>query len=114
MFETRTSGVPPAFEEMRIGVARERSRLVSTLASSTAHEFAQWLRVLAASTGKLAQSLASAWSCRCDVRTLQRFDDRMLADIGLGRGEIDCACWRRPSDDMSDPYRPSRTSTAAL
>ena len=38
-----------------------------------------------------------------DIRTLQRFDDRMLADIGLGRSKIECACHRLPAAELRDP-----------
>jgi len=60
---------------------RERSRVIGALARHTAHRFAQWLRVLGRSGIRLAHGLVLEWRCRCDVRALQRLDDRALADI---------------------------------
>ena len=92
MFATLNSALPPSSYEFQISTNRGRSRLIGLLMRHTARKFAHWLRELAWTGAHWAHGLVLEWRCRRDIRTLQRFDDRALADIGLGRSEIECAC----------------------
>lgn len=40
---------------------------------------------------RLGRAVARRWHARRDIRRLSQFDDRMLADIGITRGEIHAA-----------------------
>ncbi|GLK78834.1 DUF1127 domain-containing protein [Methylopila turkensis] len=52
-----------------------------------------------------AAAVAVAWRRRNDLRELARFDDRMLADLGLSRGDVASAAsepmWRDPTLRLS-------------
>ncbi|MFD1704505.1 DUF1127 domain-containing protein [Methylopila henanensis] len=52
-----------------------------------------------------ATAVAVAWKRRGDLRELAHFDDRMLADLGLSRGDIASAAsepmWRDPTLRLS-------------
>lgn len=72
----------------------------STLPLRPLAGFAQFLRVAASATVRAA-GLARAFRHRNDMQILARLDDRMLADIGLTRGDVrDAAAeplWRDPT-----------------
>ena len=50
--------------------------------------------------GRFIRAATSEMEERLAMRRLHELDDRMLADIGLARGEIEhgvrCGRWRRP------------------
>jgi uncharacterized protein YjiS (DUF1127 family) len=68
-----------------------RSLVIEACMRGTMRAFAQWLRVLALRGTRWARSLADKQRLRSAVRELQQLDDRMLADIGVTRGEIESA-----------------------
>lgn len=68
-----------------------RSLVIQACMRSTMRAFAQWLRVLALRGTRWARGLAAKQRLRRAVRELHRLDDRMLADIGITRGEIGSA-----------------------
>jgi uncharacterized protein YjiS (DUF1127 family) len=49
----------------------------------TVRAFAEWLRSLVLRSTRSARRLASKRRIYSDIRELQQFDDRMLADIGV-------------------------------
>ena len=109
MLAIRDSARPISSYEFQMRTNRERSRVIGALTRHTARRFVRWLRVLAQRGARLGHGLALEWRCRCDVRALQRLDDRALADIGLGRSEIECACRKRPASEIQ-----ARASGAGL
>jgi uncharacterized protein YjiS (DUF1127 family) len=50
---------------------------------------AAWTRVFARACAGLVERLAARQRLQRDIRALQQFDDRMLADIGVSRHDID-------------------------
>jgi len=72
--------------------------LTSTVAPTLAGQAFAAVKVAVAHVGR---RLADAWSHRHDAATLAALDDRMLADIGLTRGDIRDALseplWRDPT-----------------
>ena len=61
----------------------------------------QVLAAVGAAIARAGRRLAHAWRHRHDAATLAAFDDRMLADIGLTRGDLNEALaeplWRDPT-----------------
>ena len=53
-----------------------------------------WWRRFGQSLGRLRSALAAEQRRRQGIRQLQGMDDRMLADIGLSRGQIEFAASR--------------------
>ena len=68
---------------------QERSALMAVYLRSAASYLAASLRGYVRYFGELARRLAHELYLRSATRTLQKFDDRILADIGLRRGEIE-------------------------
>ena len=93
-----TTSAPSAYEswpsayELQRRERRERSLVVNALLWSTVSEFAGWLGALVLRCIPLTRNLRAGPQLRRGIRTLQQFDDRALADIGLGRSEIEYRC----------------------
>jgi uncharacterized protein YjiS (DUF1127 family) len=68
---------------------QERSALIAAYLRSAAAYLAASLGGYVRYVGGLARRLAHELYLRNATRTLQQFDDRILADIGLHRGEIE-------------------------
>lgn len=73
---------------------QECNAQVATYLRSAALFLSNSLRVYVRYFGKLARRLAHEMYVRNATRTLQQFDDRILADIGMRRGEIEHAVRR--------------------
>jgi uncharacterized protein YjiS (DUF1127 family) len=69
----------------------KRNLVIQACMRGTMRAFAQWLRVLVLRGARWARGLAAKQRLRSAVRELQRLDDRMLADIGVTRGQIESA-----------------------
>jgi len=69
----------------------KRNLVIQACIRGTMRAFAQWLRVLALRGTRWARGLAAKQRLRSAVRELAQLDDRMLADIGVTRGEIESA-----------------------
>ena len=91
MFE-RNSFVPLSSFVQAERLARiERRLVIKACMRGTLRRFAEWLRVLGVLSIRLARDLAAKRLLRSAIRELYQLDDRMLADIGITRGEIESA-----------------------
>jgi uncharacterized protein YjiS (DUF1127 family) len=70
---------------------QERNALMAAYLRSAALFFSKSLGVYVRYFGKLARRMAHEMYVRNATRTLQQFDDRILADIGMRRREIEHA-----------------------
>jgi uncharacterized protein YjiS (DUF1127 family) len=69
----------------------ERRLVIKACMRGTLRGFAEWLRVLGVLSIRLARDLAAKRLLRSIIRELHQLDDRMLADIGITRGEVESA-----------------------
>ena len=87
---------------------------LATLApSSCSQAFAAFAAVVA----RAGRRLVGAWRHRNDAAALAGFDDRMLADIGLTRGDLNDALgeplWRDPTSVLARRQRERRGARRA-
>src|SRR5262245_41773791 len=75
--------------ERRIRI--ERSLAISGFIRDVLRTFARWLHVLVLRGIRLVRGLAAERRRRRAIFELARFDDRILADMGVTRGEIEFA-----------------------
>ena len=69
----------------------ERGSVIKSCVLGTMRRFAEWLRVLGVLSIRLARDLSAKQLLRGAIHELHQLDDRMLADIGITRGEIESA-----------------------
>ena len=69
----------------------ERGSVIKSCVLGTMRRFAEWLRVLGVLSIRLARDLSAKRLLRSAIHELHQLDDRMLADIGITRGEIESA-----------------------
>jgi uncharacterized protein YjiS (DUF1127 family) len=84
------------------GSADEGNKAMTTLTTSVVPvPFAKALAGFAAAATRLGNRVVAAWRHRGDVTMLASFDERMLRDIGLTRGDLNDALaepmWRDPT-----------------
>src|SRR5262245_49486112 len=91
MSETHNCVPPFSFFECEQQARIKRNLVIEACMRGTMRAFAQWLRALVLRSAGLARDLAAKRRLRSAVRALHRLDDRMLADIGVTRGEIESA-----------------------
>jgi len=84
-----TWAVRPASNVIHLRARRLRRRVMSMLLRRLVRDFAEWLRSLGQMVLRLARDLTVELLRRRDIRRAQRFDDRALADMGVGRSEIE-------------------------
>ena len=89
MFENVNSGLRPNFRELARDARKMRSLAVNAYMRSLAHQFGAWLRLLARMPGRLMQRMAAERRRQAAIRALCELDDRMLADIGIVRSEVE-------------------------
>jgi uncharacterized protein YjiS (DUF1127 family) len=90
MFEFETSIARPSAYELHLRARRERNQAINHLSRHAVSKFADWLCMLAYNGGvRLARQLAAERRLRRDIGALRRLEDRELADLGLGRSEIE-------------------------
>jgi uncharacterized protein YjiS (DUF1127 family) len=88
----QTNPIEPMSSNQLMGWARrERTALMVFYLQSAAIDVATSLGDCVRYFGKLARGAAHELYLRNATRTLQQFDDRILADIGLRRAEIEHA-----------------------
>jgi uncharacterized protein YjiS (DUF1127 family) len=90
MFEFGTSMSRPSAYELHLRARHARRQAINGLSRHAVGKFAEWLGLLIYNGGaRLARRLAAERRLRRDIRMLSGFQDRDLADIGLGRSEIE-------------------------
>jgi uncharacterized protein YjiS (DUF1127 family) len=104
----------PSSYDLHCRARRERSYLMGTFVRRAIGVLLQGLGTLTSWGVRGVRTLVTQWRLRRAVRALQALNDRALADLGVGRGEIESAVrrGRRPhTSPASKPHRiPIRTS----
>ena len=77
------NSVPPLSFEIERQARIKRILVIQACVRGTVRAFAEWLRSLVLRSTQSARRLASKRHIYSDIRELQQFDDRMLADIGV-------------------------------
>jgi uncharacterized protein YjiS (DUF1127 family) len=104
----------PSYEFER-QVHIHRNILMRAFLRSAARSIASLVRDLARSCVKLVEWLAAWWRLQNDIRSLQIFSDRMLADIGVSRHDVDRLVRNgRPSPAWRTPVTYSRRASRAV
>jgi uncharacterized protein YjiS (DUF1127 family) len=118
MFD-RTNPPPRlAFYEIERRARLERNTRIAACLRSAATATVAVFRDFARACIRLAHRIAADRRLRNDMRAFQKFDDRMLADIGVCRGEIEYIVrYGRPASTrliaaMHSRRRPHSTATA--
>jgi uncharacterized protein YjiS (DUF1127 family) len=75
----------------------ERTRLMQDYLRSAARGIAAMARNFAESCVKLAKHIDGERRLRSDIRALQKFDDRTLADIGVSRSALEYLLRKGPT-----------------
>jgi uncharacterized protein YjiS (DUF1127 family) len=89
MLENVNDGLRPSAYELERSARKARSVAVNTCMRGLAHLVGEWLRALMRMPGRLARRMAAKARYDSAVRALRALDDRTLADIGIGRSEIE-------------------------
>jgi uncharacterized protein YjiS (DUF1127 family) len=79
----------PSSYELHLHARHRRSRLINKLTRRYVRKLTNWLGNLAHRAAQLAYNLTVEWRLRRNIDALQKLDDRALADMGLGRSEIE-------------------------
>jgi len=74
---------PPLSFEIERQPHVKRSLVIQACVRGAVRALAEWLHSLVLRSTQLASRLASKRRIYSDIRELQQFDDRMLADIGV-------------------------------
>jgi uncharacterized protein YjiS (DUF1127 family) len=89
MLTTETSLPRPPIYEAELRARHERNLLAHALAHRLAATVSRWLGSLAHKGVQQMRRFANERCQRRAIRTLNKLDDRMLADLGLCRGDIE-------------------------
>lgn len=88
----------------------QRRYLVQAFLCGAVRGVARGLYALAQACVRLVQRLSARYHLQSDIRALQQFDDRMLADIGVSRHDVDWLVRNgRPAPAWRTPVRFSRS-----
>ena len=91
MFSSDNSIPQVSYVEIARRARIERSLAISAFVRGVLRTLARWLRLVASISIRLVRGLAAERRRRKAVFELKRFDDRILADMGVTRGEIEFA-----------------------
>ena len=111
----QTNPIEPMSSNQLMRWARqERTALMASYLQSAAIDVATSLGDCVRYFGKLARGAAHELYLRNATRTLQQFDDRILADIGLRRAEIEHAVrnGRLAAQNLSNQMRSQQRRAA--
>ena len=90
---------------------------MTTLTTLAPSSCSQAFAVLGAVAVRAGRRLAEAWRHRNDATVLAAFDDRMLADVGLTRSDLNDALaeplWRDPTSVLARRQRERRRARRA-
>jgi uncharacterized protein YjiS (DUF1127 family) len=108
----------PSYLEIERQANAYRSLLMQVYLRSAAGKISALLRILAQGCAQLAGHVAAELRLRSDIRALQQFDDRTLADIGVLRCEIEDVVRsgrfaQKPRIAATQPRRKPRRATTA-
>jgi uncharacterized protein YjiS (DUF1127 family) len=78
-----------SFYEIECSARRERSVILAAWLRDMAHKCAKWIRELAREGVRLARRRIAEQRRQSAIRVLHSLDDRILADMGISRGEIE-------------------------
>jgi len=78
-----------SFYEIERAARRERGRVAGMWLLDIARKSAQWIHELAREGFRLARRHVAEQRRRSAIRVLHGLDDRILADMGISRGEIE-------------------------
>jgi hypothetical protein len=79
----KDNSVPPLSFEIERRARIKRSLVIQACVRGIVRAFAEWFRSLVLRSIQLARRLAAKRRIYIDIRELQQFDNRMLADIGI-------------------------------
>jgi uncharacterized protein YjiS (DUF1127 family) len=106
MIAPQETDQPPLLHEIWRHACHARDSAIK----ANLRKLAKWLRANILSNAKLGRRLAAEFRLRRNIRALQRLDDRVLSDIGLGRSEIETIVRTgRPAHATRILYRWNRT-----
>ena len=89
MYNFRDPNLRSSHELAHQIIVIQRRYLVQAFLRSAARGIAIGLYALGRADVRIVQGLSAGYRLRNDIRALQQFDDRMLADIGVSRHGID-------------------------
>jgi uncharacterized protein YjiS (DUF1127 family) len=78
-----------SFYEIECFARRERNSILGAWMRDMARKCAQWIRELALEGVRLARRRVAEQRRQSAIRVLHSLDDRILADMGISRGEIE-------------------------
>jgi uncharacterized protein YjiS (DUF1127 family) len=78
-----------SFYEIERYARRERGRILGAWMRDMARNCADWIRELAREGARLARKRVAEQRRHSAIRVLHSLDDRILADMGISRGEIE-------------------------
>jgi|GraSoi2013_100cm_1033763.scaffolds.fasta_scaffold12630_5 uncharacterized protein YjiS (DUF1127 family) len=107
MFERNNSVPLSSFVQAERLARVERDLVIKACMRGTMRRFAEWLRVLGVLSIRLARDLAAKRVLRSAIRELHQLDDRMLAHIGITRGEIESVVRNGLPTRVTAPARPA-------
>ena len=107
MFERNNSVPLSSFVQPERLARVERGLVIKACMRGTMSRLAEWLRALGAWGTRLAHDLADERLLRSAIRELHQLDDRMLAHIGITRGEIESVVRNGLPTRVTAPARPA-------
>jgi uncharacterized protein YjiS (DUF1127 family) len=105
----------PSSYELHCQAQRDRNLVINALLRSATRQFVKWLTLIARGAVELTRELMDERRRRREISELLRFNDRALADMGIGRSEIESVVrtGRHLANQASLPQRRLHRRTSA-